>query len=75
MRKLSESDIQALMQRSMDEKRIPAVGYARYSSDAQRSESISAQIRICEDWAASNNFEILDWYCDDPCERTVRALR
>ena len=64
MRKLSESDIQALLQRSMEEKRVPAVGYCRFSSDHQREESIDAQQRIISDFAEKNHFEILEWYCD-----------
>lgn len=64
MKKLSESDIQALIQRSMEQQRIPAVGYCRFSSDHQREESIEAQQRIVSDFAEKNNYEILDWYCD-----------
>jgi len=64
MRKLSESDIQALLQRSMEEKRVPAVGYCRFSSDHQREESIDAQQRIIADFAEKNHYEIVEWYCD-----------
>lgn len=41
-----------------------AVIYARYSSDRQREESIKGQIRVCEDFAKRNGFEIIRTYMD-----------
>ena len=34
--------------------RIPAVAYARFSSDHQREESIDAQLRAINDYAERN---------------------
>ncbi len=64
MKKLSESDIQAIMQRNIEQKRIPAVGYCRFSSDHQREESIDAQIRLISAFAEKNGYDVLDFYCD-----------
>lgn len=41
-----------------------AVIYARFSSSHQREESIEGQIRICSDYAAQNNLQIIDHYID-----------
>jgi len=43
---------------------MKAVIYARYSSHNQREESIEGQIRECQDFAARNNFIIIDEYID-----------
>jgi DNA invertase Pin-like site-specific DNA recombinase len=41
-----------------------AVIYARYSSHAQREESIEGQLRECKDFASKNNLTIIGEYCD-----------
>ena len=41
-----------------------AVIYARYSSDKQREESISAQIRECTSFAIQNGYKIIGEYVD-----------
>lgn len=41
-----------------------AVIYARYSSDNQREESIEGQIRVCEDYARKNGFNVINIYAD-----------
>ena len=41
-----------------------AVIYARYSSHSQRDESIDAQLRECHNYAARNDFLIVEEYCD-----------
>lgn len=41
-----------------------AVIYARYSSSAQREESIEAQVRECRKFAEDNNYEIIHVYSD-----------
>ena len=43
---------------------MKAVIYARYSSDRQREESITSQLRICHDFAERNEIEIIGEYCD-----------
>lgn len=43
---------------------MKAVIYARYSSHAQREESIEGQIRECTDFANKNGFTIIGEYCD-----------
>lgn len=43
---------------------IPAVIYARYSSSNQREESITAQIRCCQEYAERNGFQIVHEYTD-----------
>lgn len=42
-----------------------AVIYARYSSDNQREESITAQVRACEAYAASKGFIVTSTYTDE----------
>ena len=39
--------------------------YARYSSQAQRSESIEQQIDACRKWCAANSYDITRIYHDD----------
>ena len=43
---------------------VPVVIYARYSSDNQREESIEGQIRVCKDFAAKNDMEVIAVYAD-----------
>lgn len=42
-----------------------AVGYARYSSDKQRGESIDGQVRAMQVWADKNNVKIVKFYIDE----------
>ncbi len=44
---------------------INAVAYVRYSSDNQREESIDAQIRAINEYAAHNNIKIIQIYADE----------
>ena len=48
----------------METKMKDAVIYARYSSDRQREESIEGQIRVCQDYAKRNGFNIINIYTD-----------
>lgn len=41
-----------------------AVIYARFSSDNQSEESITAQVRACTEFAERNNYSIVDTYID-----------
>lgn len=41
-----------------------AVGYCRFSSDMQREESITAQMRAINEFANNNNIEMLKFYKD-----------
>lgn len=41
-----------------------AVIYARYSSDNQNEQSIEWQLRVCQDYAQSNDILILNTYID-----------
>lgn len=43
---------------------MKAVIYARYSSHAQREESIEGQLRECKEYALKNGFTIIGEYCD-----------
>ena len=43
---------------------IPAVIYARYSTDSQREESIECQIRECTAYAEKNGFTVVKHYID-----------
>ena len=38
--------------------------YARYSSDRQREESITAQLRVCKEYATRHEIKIVEEYCD-----------
>ena len=38
--------------------------YARYSSDSQTEQSIEGQLRVCQEYAKSNNILIVDTYID-----------
>lgn len=42
-----------------------AVGYVRCSTDEQSATSIPQQKEEILRWANDNNFEIIDWYCDE----------
>ena len=48
----------------MSNKEKTAVGYCRFSSDHQRSESIDAQKRAIQQYADENGIIILNWYLD-----------
>ena len=41
-----------------------AVIYARFSSDNQSEESVTAQIRACTEYAERNGYEIINTYID-----------
>lgn len=41
-----------------------AVIYARYSSEKQTEQSIEGQLRVCNEYAEQNNYEIVDTYID-----------
>ena len=41
-----------------------AVIYARYSSDNQTEQSIEGQLRVCQQFAQSNNIVVVDTYID-----------
>lgn len=41
-----------------------AVIYARYSSDSQTEQSIEGQLRVCREYAQSNDILIVDTYID-----------
>ena len=38
--------------------------YARYSSDKQNEQSIEGQLRVCQNYAKTNNILIVDTYID-----------
>lgn len=44
---------------------MKAIIYARYSSDNQREESITAQIRACTEYAERNGYSIIKIYTDE----------
>ncbi len=41
-----------------------AIIYARYSSERQTEQSIEGQLRICNEYAAQNNLNVVDTYID-----------
>lgn len=43
---------------------IQAVIYARFSSHKQREESIEGQVRVCKEYAASKNMNVVGMYAD-----------
>ena len=49
----------------------PAVIYARYSSDSQTEQSIDGQVRVCEEFAEKNWYEIVAEYIDRAMTGTV----
>src|SRR5699024_7570062 len=48
-----------------------AVAYARFSSDNQREESISAQIRAINEYAKNNNILMINTYIDEARSATT----
>lgn len=42
-----------------------AVIYARYSSHAQREESIAQQVDVCRRWCEANGYDVLRTYADE----------
>jgi site-specific DNA recombinase len=48
-----------------------AVAYARYSSENQREESITAQLRAIQDYARKNEIEIIKEYIDEAKSATT----
>ena len=52
------------MKESHKAKRTPVVAYCRFSSDAQREESIDAQLRAIRSYAEHNNMTIIGEYID-----------
>ena len=44
---------------------MKAVAYARFSTDRQREESITAQLRAIRDYAAKNNIHVVREYLDE----------
>ena len=47
-----------------------AVAYCRFSSDNQRVESISAQIRAIEEFCEKNNYHLVKIYVDEAISGT-----
>lgn len=52
------------MKKTTEMNLIPAVIYARYSSQGQREESIEGQLRECRHWAEQNGYSVIGEYCD-----------
>lgn len=50
---------------------MKAVIYARYSSHAQREESIEGQLRVCYEYAARENIQVLKEYIDKALSGTT----
>ena len=50
---------------------INAVIYARYSSDNQREESITAQIRACTEYCQAEGYQIVKTYTDEARSATT----
>lgn len=50
--------------KSVAERAIPAVIYARYSSSHQREESIEGQVRECREYAEREGYSVLQVYAD-----------
>jgi site-specific DNA recombinase len=49
---------------------MKAVAYARYSSDNQRQESITAQLRAVNSYAEKNGINIIREYTDEALSGT-----
>lgn len=47
--------------------------YCRYSSDSQTEQSIEGQLRVCNEYAKSNDIVILDTYIDRAMTGTNEA--
>lgn len=43
---------------------MKAVIYARYSSEKQQEISIEGQLRVCQEFAAREGYEVVDTYTD-----------
>jgi len=52
------------MARNSDDKRLPAVIYARFSSHSQNEQSIEGQLKACYDFAERQGYRILTEYID-----------
>lgn len=50
---------------------IPAAIYARFSSHAQREESIEQQLHVCREWARSHGYRIIREYSDSAISGTT----
>lgn len=50
--------------KSVAERAVPAVIYARYSSSHQREESIEGQVRECREYAEREGYNVLQVYAD-----------
>ena len=50
---------------------IRAVAYPRYSSDNQREESITAQMRAIEEYCARKGYVLVDTYPDEARSATT----
>ena len=50
--------------KSVAERAVPAVIYARYSSSHQREESIEGQVRECREYAEREGYSVLQVYAD-----------
>ncbi|WP_243276964.1 recombinase family protein [Desulfallas sp. Bu1-1] len=48
-----------------------AVIYARFSSDNQRQESITAQVRACTEYAQRNGYTVVKVYADEAKSATT----
>lgn len=49
----------------MKKDRLSAAIYARYSSHAQRAESIDQQVAVCRDWCEGHGLEVAAVYADE----------
>lgn len=50
--------------KSVAERAVPTVIYARYSSSHQREESIEGQVRECREYAEREGYSVLQVYAD-----------
>lgn len=50
---------------------MKAVIYARFSSDNQREESITAQVRACNEYAGRRGFSVVKVYTDEARSATT----
>lgn len=57
------------------EPRLRAALYARYSSDNQRYESITAQLRCSKEYCASKHYDVVKIYTDEAISGTSVAGR
>lgn len=65
--------------KSVAERAVPAVIYARYSSSHQREESIEGQVRECREYAEREGYSVLqgmaEWYSVDLSEKVTRGMK